>query len=82
MKLSSLILIMIKEDFICPMSLHYSAYEKNSLHLTECVYLITWSNCIEFSVLGHCENRGCEVLLGDQAHIFLYEQAGMAQVSS
>nr|XP_027215983.1 low specificity L-threonine aldolase-like isoform X2 [Penaeus vannamei] len=34
------------------------------------------------AVLGHCENRGCEVLLGDQAHIFLYEQAGMAQVGS
>lgn len=32
------------------------------------------------AVLGHCENRGCEVLLGDQAHIFLYEQAGMAQL--
>ncbi|KAK4294786.1 hypothetical protein Pmani_032609 [Petrolisthes manimaculis] len=32
------------------------------------------------SVLCHCERRGCEVLLGDLAHIFLYEQAGMAQV--
>ncbi|KAK8740245.1 hypothetical protein OTU49_003124 [Cherax quadricarinatus] len=32
------------------------------------------------SVLGHCEHRGSEVLLGDQAHIFLYEQAGMAQL--
>ncbi|XP_045593416.1 uncharacterized protein [Procambarus clarkii] len=31
------------------------------------------------SVLGHCEHRGCEVLLGDKAHIFLYEQAGMSQ---
>ncbi|XP_042218304.1 probable low-specificity L-threonine aldolase 2 isoform X2 [Homarus americanus] len=31
-------------------------------------------------VLGHCEHRGSEVLLGDQAHIFLYEQAGMAQL--
>lgn len=34
------------------------------------------------AVLGHCEHRGSEVLLGDQAHIFLYEQAGMAQVSA
>ncbi|KAK7079935.1 putative low-specificity L-threonine aldolase 1 [Halocaridina rubra] len=32
------------------------------------------------SVLGHCEQRGSEALLGDQAHIFLYEQAGMAQL--
>ncbi|KAK3858457.1 hypothetical protein Pcinc_035356 [Petrolisthes cinctipes] len=32
------------------------------------------------SVLGHCEHRGSEVLLGDLAHIFLYEQAGMAQL--
>ncbi|XP_064118466.1 uncharacterized protein LOC135223690 isoform X3 [Macrobrachium nipponense] len=32
------------------------------------------------AVLGHCEQRGCEALLGDQAHIFLYEQAGMAQL--
>ena len=33
------------------------------------------------AVLAHCEHRGSEVLLGDLAHIFLYEQAGMAQVS-
>lgn len=32
------------------------------------------------SLLAHCEHRGSEVLLGDLAHIFLYEQAGMAQL--
>lgn len=32
------------------------------------------------SVLVHCGSRGSEVLLGDQSHLFLYEQAGMAQL--
>ncbi|CAL4090166.1 unnamed protein product, partial [Meganyctiphanes norvegica] len=32
------------------------------------------------SVLAHCGRRGSEVLLGDQSHLFLYEQAGMAQL--
>ncbi|XP_076047701.1 uncharacterized protein LOC143029137 [Oratosquilla oratoria] len=32
------------------------------------------------SILVHCGQRGSEVLLGDQAHIFLYEQAGIAQM--
>lgn len=32
------------------------------------------------AILGHCEQRGSETMLGDQAHIFLYEQAGMAQL--
>ncbi|CAL4174382.1 unnamed protein product, partial [Meganyctiphanes norvegica] len=31
------------------------------------------------SILSHCGRRGAEVLLGDQTHIFLAEQGGMAQ---
>ena len=32
------------------------------------------------SVLSHCWGRGFEVLMGDQSHIHLDEQGGMAQV--
>ncbi|KAL7646322.1 UNVERIFIED_CONTAM: hypothetical protein RMT77_003231 [Armadillidium vulgare] len=31
-------------------------------------------------VLGHCWSRGAEVILGDQTHIFLFEQGGIAQL--
>uniref|UniRef100_T1J1U7 Aromatic amino acid beta-eliminating lyase/threonine aldolase domain-containing protein n=1 Tax=Strigamia maritima TaxID=126957 RepID=T1J1U7_STRMM len=32
------------------------------------------------AVMVHCDRRGMEVLLGDQSHIFLFEQGGVAQV--
>ncbi|KAK6642832.1 hypothetical protein RUM43_004334 [Polyplax serrata] len=31
------------------------------------------------AVLAHCDRRGCEIIVGDQCHIFLYEQGGTAQ---
>src|SRR3954471_23781085 len=34
------------------------------------------------SLLAHCPNRGAEVLLGDQSHIFFYEQGGASAVGS
>jgi threonine aldolase len=34
------------------------------------------------AVLAHCWGRGNEVLLGDQSHIHIYEQGGIAQVRS
>ena len=34
------------------------------------------------SVMSHCQSRFSEVILGDEAHIFRYEVAGIAQVSS
>lgn len=32
------------------------------------------------AVMTHCERRGMEVLLGDESHIFMYEQGGIAQL--
>ncbi|XP_038067582.1 probable low-specificity L-threonine aldolase 1 [Patiria miniata] len=37
----------------------------------------TMSNLL--AILAHCQGRGEEVLLGDQSHIMLYEQGGIAQ---
>src|SRR5215216_4523275 len=34
------------------------------------------------SVLSHCPHRGSTVLLGDQSHIFFYEQGGASAVGS
>ncbi|HZZ41476.1 MAG TPA: low-specificity L-threonine aldolase [Tepidisphaeraceae bacterium] len=34
------------------------------------------------SLLSHCPNRGAEILLGDQSHIFFYEQGGASSVGS
>ncbi|XP_041362223.1 probable low-specificity L-threonine aldolase 2 [Gigantopelta aegis] len=31
------------------------------------------------AALSHCQNKYCEVILGDQSHMFLYEVGGMAQ---
>ncbi|XP_013379983.1 probable low-specificity L-threonine aldolase 2 [Lingula anatina] len=31
------------------------------------------------SILSHCQRRGTEVLMGDQCHVFYYEQGGIAQ---
>jgi len=33
------------------------------------------------SMMCHCWERGCKALLGDQSHIYKYEQGGVAQVS-
>ncbi|KAJ1128819.1 hypothetical protein NDU88_007193 [Pleurodeles waltl] len=33
------------------------------------------------SVMCHCRNRGEELLVGDQAHLYLYEQGGVAQIA-
>ena len=33
-------------------------------------------------VMSHCHDRSQEVLLGDQSHIHIYEQGGLAQVIS
>jgi threonine aldolase len=33
------------------------------------------------AVMTHCNNRGSEVIVGDNAHIFLYEQGGAAQLA-
>ena len=32
------------------------------------------------SVMAHCTGRGEEILVGDMAHITLFEQGGVAQV--
>lgn len=37
----------------------------------------TMANLI--AVLGHCNTRGSEVLLGDECHITIYEQGGISQ---
>ncbi|KAK4299119.1 hypothetical protein Pmani_028562 [Petrolisthes manimaculis] len=37
----------------------------------------TMANLI--AVLIHCDRRGCEVFVGDNCHIFLWEQGGVAQ---
>jgi threonine aldolase len=31
------------------------------------------------AVLSHCSSRGGEIILGDNSHMFLFEQAGAAQ---
>ncbi|XP_048466634.1 threonine aldolase 1 isoform X1 [Rhincodon typus] len=33
------------------------------------------------SVMCHCQERGAELIVGDQAHIHLYEQGGVAQIA-
>ncbi|XP_060700824.1 threonine aldolase 1 [Hemiscyllium ocellatum] len=33
------------------------------------------------SVMCHCRERGAELIVGDQAHIHLYEQGGVAQIA-
>lgn len=33
------------------------------------------------AIMAHCDRRGSEVILGDQSHIFLYEQAGLAALA-
>lgn len=33
------------------------------------------------AVMVHCQKRGSEVFLGSLSHIFLYEQANLAQAS-
>ncbi|XP_075072821.1 uncharacterized protein LOC142161255 isoform X2 [Mixophyes fleayi] len=33
------------------------------------------------SVMGHCRIRGGEVLLGDESHMYIYEQGSIAQVA-
>ena len=33
------------------------------------------------SLLSHCPQRGATVLLGDQSHIFFYEQGGASAIS-
>lgn len=30
--------------------------------------------------MTHSDSRGCEVIVGDESHILLWEQAGAAQV--
>ena len=32
--------------------------------------------------MAHCPGRGDEILVGDKAHMTLFEQGGIAQVSS
>lgn len=38
----------------------------------------TMSNLV--GVLTHCQQRGSEIILGDQSHIHLYEQGGISQL--
>lgn len=38
----------------------------------------TMANLI--GVMSHCNERGCEVIVGDQSHFNLYEQGGVSQV--
>ncbi|XP_077314786.1 uncharacterized protein LOC143935059 isoform X3 [Lithobates pipiens] len=33
------------------------------------------------AVMSHCRRRGAEVLLGDESHMYIYEQGSMAQVA-
>ena len=32
------------------------------------------------AVMAHCQRRGAEIFVGSKTHLFLYEQANMAQV--
>lgn len=32
------------------------------------------------AVMAHCQKRGAEIFVGSKSHLFLYEQANMAQV--
>lgn len=32
------------------------------------------------SVMGHCQRRGSQLLLGQECHLHVYEQGGVAQV--
>lgn len=32
------------------------------------------------AVMAHCQKRGAELFVGDNTHLYLYEQANMAQV--
>ena len=45
-----------------------------------CFHTGTMGNLI--CVMTHCWGRGAEVILGDKSHIHVYEQGGIAQVSS
>ncbi len=49
-------------------------YQKASLL---CIQLIQW-----FKVMAHCNERGCEVIIGDKSHFNLWEQGGICQVTN
>ena len=34
------------------------------------------------AVMAHCQKRGAEIFVGSKSHLFLYEQANMAQVGN
>ena len=36
---------------------------------------------LDLSVMAHCPGRGDEILVGDLAHIIMWEQGGVAQVA-
>ena len=36
---------------------------------------------LDLSVMAHCSGRGDEILVGDLAHIIMWEQGGVAQVA-
>ena len=31
--------------------------------------------------MAHCDERGCDIIVGDKSHINLWEQGGISQVS-
>ena len=37
--------------------------------------------CNLVSIMTHCTVRGSEVILGNKCHIYIYEQAGIAQIA-
>ena len=36
---------------------------------------------IIFSVMAHCWSRGSEIIIGDESHLHLWAQGGIAQVN-
>ncbi|KAK8395632.1 hypothetical protein O3P69_005618 [Scylla paramamosain] len=50
------------------------------LEKEDALFFPTGTMCNLVSVLTHCQQRGSEVILGDQSHIYLYEQGGISQL--
>uniref|UniRef100_A0A8C6W312 Threonine aldolase 1 n=1 Tax=Nannospalax galili TaxID=1026970 RepID=A0A8C6W312_NANGA len=45
------------------------------------VCITTPSNTCTLNLMGHCRRRGSQVLLGQECHLHVYEQGGVAQIA-
>ena len=54
----------------------------NMLDMPECLYFPTGTMSNLAGVLAWCDTRGSEAIVGDKSHIYLDEQAGIAQLGS